>query len=173
ALLQILFHRFYKLDPAFTQALPQLDLMLSQNDAALLIGDPALTVDRERYYTWDLAEQWQGFTGMPFVFAFWAVRRSAANQERLLQTAQIFQDSRDEGLKHVEELGRLWSPRVGLPEEHVRQYLTHNIHYYLDQDLIAGMQLFFQFAAELRLIPADPDLCFIESSTSILAPVRD
>jgi chorismate dehydratase len=173
ALLRILFDRFYKLNPDFAQALPQLDLMLSHYDAALLIGDPALKVDRERYYTWDLAEEWQRFTGRPFVFAFWAVRRSAAGEERLQQTARVFQESRDAGLEHVEELVRLWSPRIGLPEETVRHYLTHNIHYHLDEELIAGMHLFFQFAAELSLLPASPELRFIESGMPILSPVRD
>ncbi len=173
ALLRILFQRFYKLNPDFTQAPPQLDLMLSHHDAALLIGDPALKVDRGRYYTWDLAEEWQRFTGRPFVFAFWAVRRSAASEEVLQQTARVFQESRDAGLEHVSDLVRLWSPRIGLPEETVRHYLTQNIHYHLDEGLIGGMQLFFQFAAELGLLPVSPELRFLESRMPILSPVRD
>lgn len=173
ALLRILFQRFYKSNPDFAQAPPQLDLMLSHHDAALLIGDPALKVDRGRYYTWDLAEEWTRFTGKPFVFAFWAVRRSAASDEVLQQTARVFQESRDAGLEHVSDLVRLWSPRVGLPEETVRHYLTQNIHYHLDEGLIEGMQLFFRFAAEDGLLPVVPDLRFLESSMSVPSAVRD
>ena len=43
----------------------------------MVIGDTALQVDRSRYLTFDLAEEWIRFTGKPFVFAFWAIRRAA------------------------------------------------------------------------------------------------
>jgi predicted solute-binding protein len=45
-----------------------------------LIGDPALQVDRSRYLTLDLAEEWIRYTGKPFVFAFWAVRQDALRE---------------------------------------------------------------------------------------------
>jgi chorismate dehydratase len=48
-----------------------------RHDAGLLIGDPALQIDRSRYLTLDLAEEWIRYTGKPFVFAFWAVRQDA------------------------------------------------------------------------------------------------
>ncbi len=51
--------------------------MMAEHDAGLVIGDPALKVDRSRYLTYDLAEEWIRFTGKPFVFAFWAVRQAA------------------------------------------------------------------------------------------------
>jgi len=50
---------------------PHLNEMLAACDAALLIGDPALQVDRTRYFTLDLAEEWKARTGKSFVFAFW------------------------------------------------------------------------------------------------------
>jgi predicted solute-binding protein len=43
----------------------------------LLIGDPALQIDRSRFLTLDLAEEWIRYTGKPFVFAFWAVRAAS------------------------------------------------------------------------------------------------
>ncbi len=51
------------------------------HDAGLVIGDPALQIDRSRYLTLDLAEEWIRHTGKPFVFAFWAVRAEAARAE--------------------------------------------------------------------------------------------
>ena len=32
--------------------------MMKDHDAGLVIGDPALRVDRSRYLTYDLAEEW-------------------------------------------------------------------------------------------------------------------
>ena len=47
----------------FAPANPDLPKMLEQHDAALVIGDAALQVDRSRYITYDLAEEWIRFTG--------------------------------------------------------------------------------------------------------------
>ena len=68
----------------------------------LLIGDPALQVDRRRYHTLDLAEEWIRYTGKPFVFAFWAVRGEALREaDPSLDLAAVFRDRAIMG----------WSPR--------------------------------------------------------------
>ena len=61
---------------------PDVEKMLAEHDAGLVIGDPALKIDRSRYLTYDLAEEWIRLTGKPFVFAFWAVRQAALNDAR-------------------------------------------------------------------------------------------
>src|SRR5438094_444101 len=60
ALLEILFRKGWLATPLpkFSSQAPNLETMLASNDAALLIGDPALTVDRAKYQTIDLAEAW-------------------------------------------------------------------------------------------------------------------
>jgi chorismate dehydratase len=75
ALTKILFAKWLGGTRDYSAMTPNLDAMLATSDAALLIGDPALQVDRMRYTTLDLAEEWIARTGKPFVFAFWAVRR--------------------------------------------------------------------------------------------------
>src|SRR5258708_23042039 len=80
ALTRVLFEKCWGGGREFTSLSPNLDTMLSTHDAALLIGDPALQVDRSQYNTWDLAEEWNQFTGKPFVFAFWAVTQNAAKE---------------------------------------------------------------------------------------------
>ncbi len=82
--------------------------MLAEHDAGLVIGDPALKVDRSRYLTYDLAEEWIRLTGKPFVFAFWAVRQAAlADASASLDLAAIFQESRDHGLRAGESCNGL------------------------------------------------------------------
>jgi len=70
-----------------------------------------------------LAEEWNQFTGKPFVFAFWAVRQDAAKGSGL-DLAAIFQESRDHGLMpaNLEQIAKTWTPKLGLSEEVVRQY---------------------------------------------------
>ena len=70
---------------------PDLETMLAEHDAGLLIGDPALKVDRSRYLTFDLAEEWIRLTGKPFVFAFWAIRQAPLREApATLDLATVF-----------------------------------------------------------------------------------
>jgi chorismate dehydratase len=165
ALTQVLFEKFWGGQRTFVSAAPDLDAMLAASDAALLIGDPALQVDRTRYRTWDLAEEWIRFTGKPFVFAFWAVRREAL-RECSLDLAGIFQTSRDHGLarENLNEIARVWSGKLSLSEDEVREYLTRNIHFQLDPDCIEGLQLFYRYAHDCGLLPRVPELRFVPAA---------
>jgi|SRR6185437_12792649 len=161
ALVQVLFAKHFRQDVRFDQASPELDAMLARHDAALLIGDPALKVDRSRYHAWDLAEEWRLFCGKPFVFAFWAVRAAAAAGEELARIGEIFRESRDRGLMHFEEIAQEWGPRLSLPRDRIVSYLSENIHYSLQPEYIEGMQLFFRYASELGVLPRAPELYFV------------
>jgi chorismate dehydratase len=159
ALTRVLFEKCWGGGRQFTSLPPDLDSMLATHDAALLIGDPALQVDRSQYRTWDLAEEWIRFTGKPFVFAFWAVTHNAA-KESTLDLATIFQQSRDHGLisANLAQIARTWAPKVGLSQEAVREYLTDNIYYYLDETCLDGLRLFYRYAHESGVLPGIPDL---------------
>src|SRR5579884_4011069 len=160
ALIQVLFAKYWKQEARFVSADPQLDTMLAHSDAALLIGDPALKVERSRYLTWDLAHEWRTFTGKPFVFAFWAVRAGAASEDDLAFVGDVFRASRDAGLAHLPEIAGEWSQRLALSPEFIASYLTENIQYSLQAENIAGMDLFFRLAAELKVLPPAPELRF-------------
>jgi chorismate dehydratase len=164
ALTKILFERWLGSGRTFDSMAPNLEVMLTNHDACLLIGDTALRVERARYYTLDLAEEWIRFTGKPFVFAFWAVRRRAVESSSLDLPA-IFQASCAHGLQpeNVFRIAREWAPRVGISEEDVRQYLTSNIHYQLDAGCLEGLQLFYKYAEEVGALPSAPPLQFIEA----------
>jgi len=171
AMLKVLFARWWGGEKAYTSMPPNLEPMLEKHDAALLIGDPALKVDRSKYFTYDLAEEWQRLTGKPFVFAFWAVRREALKHLASgIDLAAIFQKSRDHGLTagSLDKISREWAPRVGLSPDDVRRYLTENIHYDLDATCVAGLKLFYGYAQECRALPAAPALEFLETSRPAL-----
>ncbi len=171
ALLRVLFHRWWGERRDFSSVAPDIKKMLGSHDAGLLIGDPALQVDRSRYFTYDLAEQWLRFTGKPFVFAFWAVREDAA-EKTALDLASIFQSSRDHGLasSSLDQIAREWAPRTGLGEAGVRSYLTENIHYQLDAECIEGLELFYRYAQECGVLPSTPPLHFLEIQKPVPSP---
>ncbi len=168
ALTRVLFHRWFQKVPQLTPAAPDLDSMLAACDAALLIGDAALAVNRAKFQTWDLAEEWQRLTGRPFVFAVWAVRLAALSELRPgLDLPQVFRASRDHGLlpASLKVIAQHWAPRVRLTEAQVLEYLTHNVDYRLDADNLAGLQLFFRYAVECGAIAAAPPLEFAGERT--------
>ena len=167
ALTKILFEKWLGGGRTFFPMEPDVEKMLASHDAGLLIGDPALRIDRSRYQTLDLAEEWIRYTGKPFVFAFWAIRGAALGEANpSLDLAAIFRDSRDHGLEtsSLNQIAREWAPRLGLTESDVRSYLTENIHYHLDAGCVEGLQLFYRYAAEIGALPNAPELHFAEAA---------
>jgi chorismate dehydratase len=165
ALTKVLFAKWWGPGRSFTPMAPDIEKMMAEHDAGLVIGDPALKVDRSRYRTYDLAEQWIRLTGKPFVFALWAVRQSALrNAPPALDLATLFQESRDHGLQpaSLDRIARKWAPRLGLSETEIRAYLTENIYYDLDPACLDGLQLFYRYASECGVLSAAPELRFLD-----------
>ncbi len=149
ALTQIIFREFFGRKPEFVSAEPNIENMLAKHDAALLIGDPALNLDRSKFRVFDIVEVWREFTGCGFVFAFWLARRAVAESARKID----FAGARNEGLEKIEEIMKFYAPQVTLPTPDFHRYLTQNITYSLDEELIEGLQLYYQLAHKQNLIP--------------------
>jgi chorismate dehydratase len=165
ALTKVLFSKWWGAGRKFAPMAPDVETMLKEHDAGLLIGDPALKVDRSRYHSYDLAEEWIRLTGKPFVFAFWAVRQAALTDAfHALDLAALFQQSRDHGREtaSLQQIAREWAPRLGLREADVKTYLTENIYYDLDPACLEGLQLFYRYAEECGALPAAPPLQFLD-----------
>jgi chorismate dehydratase len=170
ALTKVLFEKWMGGGRTFTAMAPDLDRMLAEHDAGLLIGDPALRVDRSRYQTLDLAEEWIRHTGKPFVFAFWAVRKDALREAPpSLDLPTVFRASRDHGLEpsSLSQIAHEWALRLDMSEGDVRNYLTHNIHYHLDAGCREGLQLFYRYAAEIGALPAVTELQLVDATKEV------
>ncbi len=171
ALTKVLFEKWLGGGRTFTSMAPEIEQMLDGNDAGLVIGDPALRIDRRRYHTLDLAEEWIRHTGKPFVFAFWAIRTDALTEvPPSLDLPAVFQKSRDHGLEptSLNQIAREWAPRLDIGETDVRSYLTQNIHYTLDAGCLEGLQLFYQYAAEIGALPPAPELQFVSQIVPVV-----
>lgn len=170
---RILFRKFWNPQAEFVDHAPDLEAMLRVADAALLIGDPALLAleDRaareertgERLQYLDMAHEWRTLTGAAWVSAFWAVRPDALRDAKVNPEQVIgdFQQSRDHGLAHVELLVMEWSSRLAVPAATIRDYLTKNIHYYLDQPCLEGLEIFYRYGTESGSLPLAPVLRFL------------
>ena len=168
---EVLFRHFLATSPAFIPAVADVKAMLAQCDAALLIGDPALLALERRAEieshigpcTWhDLAQEWTTRTGLPWVAAVWAVRPEAVptHQARTQLIADL-NASRVNGLAHIHDLVREWTPRIALPPATIDHYLRRNIYYQLDHDCICAIELFRTLATRLNILEPLPMLPFL------------
>ena len=157
-LTKIIFREFLGFEPKWSDAAPNVAAMLDTSDAALLIGDPALSLSgvntRAAVRIFDLADLWRKHTHLGFIFAMWMTRQKVAPVD--------FAAARDEGLRHVEEIAANYSI-LGLSADELRRYLTENISYTIDDPMRKGMELYFELAVKHKLIEANKQLSFVES----------
>jgi chorismate dehydratase len=175
ALTKVLFEKWLGGARTYTPMAPDIDQMLAAHDAGLLIGDPALQLDRSRYFTLDLAEEWIRHTGKPFVFAFWAVRRDALHEAMPSHDlTTVFQQSRDHGLapSSLDQIAEEWATNLDISQAAVHSYLTENIYYHLDAACLDGLKLFYRYAAEIGALPAAPELNFLAGAKVCIASSR-
>lgn len=163
AYVQVLLRAFHMGEPAIVTSPADLTAMLAEHEAALLIGDPALLAmeDRDRTgafadCTWiDLAAWWHKCTGLPWVAAVWAIRTSELAEKGVsadVMTADLIA-SRDAGVAHADDLVREWQPRIAVPAGTIRNYLTRNIHYKLDDPCLRAIERFYTLAASTGVLP--------------------
>ncbi len=146
AMVRILLADRYGRVPEFHVAAPDLSEMLAHHDATLLIGDPALRADLTGLLVLDLAEEWRALTGLPFVFAVWAVRPGIPPDP--------FFWSRDFGRRKIDRIIREAAFRTGLGAPFLSTYLVENLHHDLEEEDEAGLSEFYRRAAAHGLIPS-------------------
>ncbi|MGB7069299.1 MAG: menaquinone biosynthesis protein [Pyrinomonadaceae bacterium] len=146
-LIKIIFREFLGFEPEWREENPDIDAMLSNSDAALLIGDPALVMSEQPwlagdliYRTFDLAELWKHYTGFGFVFAMWMTRREKCEID--------FAAARDEGLAHIDEIVANYESEIRIGRGKLKEYLSENISYSIDDTMQRGLELYFELAAK-------------------------
>jgi chorismate dehydratase len=109
----------HNVEPRYFTCPPDLTEMLLEADGAVLIGDAALRAvydaPRPGLHIMDLAEAWRDWTGLPMVFAAWAVRReyAAANPGAVKDVHEAFLRSRELCLLELDEAAAAaarWEP---------------------------------------------------------------
>ncbi|HEV3471506.1 MAG TPA: menaquinone biosynthesis protein [Pyrinomonadaceae bacterium] len=139
ALVEVIFREFLGREPRLEPAEPDLKGMLAGHDAALVIGDPAMTFAREGLRVYDMAALWREFTGLGFVFALWMRRGEAAR-------SVDFAGARDEGVARIEEIAASYERELGRPRSELVAYLRDNICYEMNEEMRRGLELFFRLA---------------------------
>jgi chorismate dehydratase len=158
-LLKVLLRKLYRIETSFSSHAPDLGMMLSENDAALIIGDEALKEQKglsdNELYVYDLGRVWTEFTGLPFVFALWMVRKdSSARIPGLVQ--RLKEDLVEARMAAVASYGAIAAnapEREWMGERGLLDY-WRAISYSLDDEHVEGLMRFYDMAHELGEAPA-------------------
>ena len=161
ALATILLRRRFGVTADPAPMAPDLDAMLGQADAALIIGDTALFLpDGAAGATKiDLGEEWSAETGLPFVYACWTGWPDAVGAEEV----GVLQRARDEGVAQSDAVAAAYFPDDTPRQAVARRYLRDNIRYVLGSEELAGLTTFFRYASELDLVSYDGHLRFYDA----------
>lgn len=121
----------------------------ARHPAVLLIGNPAIAfrLAPHDHALWDLGTAWRELTGLPFVYAVWALRRAAATAALRAELLA----ARDRGRR---ELPQLIAEAREFDEPTRRAYLTRHIRYDLGAAEKAGMACFAELMNRHGLGPA-------------------
>ncbi len=158
ALVRVLCAKHFMIEPKLEPLGPDLEHMLTRCDAALMIGDAALFEPppssaesrAPRHEVIDLGQEWTGFTGLPFVYAFWAGTSGVLTPAHVKE----LQDTRDRGVAEAETVAREYLKDAPERQALGARYLRENIKYYLGDDEKAGLELFYRYASEIGVAPA-------------------
>jgi chorismate dehydratase len=142
-LVQILARYYWKINPVFLAAPANFEQNLSDLDSFLMIGDRAIGLEKRFEYTYDLAENWQRFSNLPFVFAAWV-----ANKNLPANFLDCFEQSLRYGISQRNNEAKRW--QANFPEFDVAHYFNKAISYDFDKDKKAGLKLFLELAATFQ-----------------------
>ena len=148
ALAQILLRERYGVVPEIIPLPLDRDAEEVDADAVLLIGDRAMRACLPGFvHAFDLGQEWFDWTGLPFVYAFWAVRPGV----ELGTVADALVEAKRRGLERVGPIAAREAPQLGLDAGFCRRYLQSIIHFDLGSREQAGLHHFYKLACELGL----------------------
>nr|WP_199854091.1 menaquinone biosynthesis protein [Plantactinospora sp. BB1] len=160
-LARMLLAQKYGVHPEYFSCPPDLTTMLLEAEAGVLIGDVALRALYEApgrgLAVTDLGQAWRDWTGLPMVFAVWAVRRDfAANHPgQVKDVHQAFLRSRDLCLAELDEVAEAaarWEP---FDAATLATYFR-TLDFSLGERQVTGLREFARRAVELTGVPALP-----------------
>lgn len=164
-LARFLLEERFGLTPTYFTGPPDPAALLRRGDAAVVIGDPALRVhfeglpDGDRVLVYDTASLWTEWTGLPMVFAVWAVRREYA-ERRPHTVAAVYRallTARDRGLAELDQVSAAAAGASGFTAPQLLSYYR-TLRYGLAADGLRAINRFGELAAVRGLVPENRDV---------------
>lgn len=144
---------------------------LAQPRAVLRIGDRALRAAAEGGWphVYDLGQAWQEWTGLPFVYALWVVRREAAQarQKDVSALHRALLEARDKGLADLAGCADQAAQALGGEQARYIPYFQ-GLTYNMGQEEAQGLQHFFDLLAAQELLSNKVGLRFFQPAQALV-----
>ncbi|MDD5772285.1 MAG: menaquinone biosynthesis protein [bacterium] len=164
-LLKIILDTKYKIHPEYFTSKEDLEGMLKNSKAALLIGDKALEESQKLngLYCYDLGEEWKSLTGKKMVYAVWCIRKEFVekNPAQAKKLMEAFRKSYEYSVNNIQEIIERASTWEKFSEKFIGKYLR-GLDFSFDKAARAGLLEFYSMANEAGLIKGKGNLEFFE-----------
>lgn len=148
ALLRIVLETFNGIKPEYIPTDIDSKGYMDDFDSAMLIGDSGLRkfyTHEDNYKVYDLGEIWTNETGLPFVYAVFAINEGV----ELGKNFDAMLEGKKCGIKSLEEISIQESKKLGIDYEICKTYLTDRIKYDLGVEEIKGIIKYSELLSEL------------------------
>lgn len=167
ALAQVLLRKRHGIEPELAPLPLDRGAESTDADAVLLIGDRAMHACLPGFaHAYDLGQEWHDWTGLPFVYAVWAVRAGV----ELGPVAAALAEAKRRGLQRIGQIAHREAALLGLDAGFCRRYLQSIIQFDLGPAELAGLQRYYQLAAELGLAKSGVPIRLVSERRKVMAP---
>jgi chorismate dehydratase len=144
-LVKVLAGNFWKTDFSWIDTSEGFDFhSIGKNEAVVLIGDQCFEYENQYLYKCDLADEWKKYTGLPFVFACWV-----SNRYLSADFIEDFNNALSLGVRNIKLVAERYGSCGSITEAELREYLTKNIDFVLDNKKREAMNLFLDLLKKL------------------------
>ena len=142
-LVRVLANNFWKINPEWINATADFENNIKDDTAAVIIGDRTFGLENKYAYMYDLAEEWQKFTKLPFVFACWVANKQLPDTfiNQFNKALQFGLDNRNILIEELEASKKY--------NTDISYYLHTSIQYYYDDAKKKALALFLKYCREL------------------------
>ena len=142
-LTKVLAKNYWSISPTWLDTKEGFEQLIDNTAAAVVIGDRALALAGKHEYAYDLAEEWQGFTDLPFTFACWV-------SNKLLPDTFIiqFNEACALGVNNIDKVISEYKNQYPASFD-IENYLKHHISYDFSIKKKQAMGAFWDFTAKL------------------------
>ena len=142
-LVRVLAKNFWKINPEWINATADFENNIKDDTAAVIIGDRTFGLENKYAYMYDLAEEWQKFTKLPFVFACWVANKQLPDTfiNQFNKALQFGLDNRNILIEEL-EASKKYNTDISF-------YLHTSIQYNYDDAKKKALALFLKYCREL------------------------
>lgn len=151
-LLRVILEKFLELKPEY-----DISSAPFTGESFLLIGDDALKyrkiLNNKKVY--DLANLWYNYTGLPFVFALWIVRKEITKPDNELYRIYLkFKENliyaKNQWMKYSEEMVEAYNLKKFMTNDEILFYWKENMDYNFTETHKKSLKLFESYISSLK-----------------------